>query len=79
MLRVKVLGGGCTNCKVTYRLIEELAQARGVAVQLEKVEDFQEIMAYDVMSTPCVVIDETVVHRGGLPSREQVESWLADR
>lgn len=76
MQTVKVLGGGCHNCKVTYKLIEDIAREKGVSVHLEKVEDIQDIMAYDVMSTPGVVIDESVVHRGGVPSRAQVEGWF---
>jgi len=77
MLKVKVLGGGCANCKVTYKLIEAVAREKGTEVDLEKVEDIQDIMAYDVMSTPGVVIEETVVHRGGVPSRKQVEEWFS--
>ena len=77
MLNVKVLGGGCSNCKVTYSLIEKVARERGVDIALEKIEAIQDIMAYDVMSTPGVVIEETVVHRGGVPSRSQVEAWFS--
>ncbi len=78
MINIKVLGGGCNNCKVTYKLIEDIAREQGKRVELEKVEGFQKIMSYDVMSTPCVVIDEVVVHRGGVPSRYQVENWFKE-
>jgi small redox-active disulfide protein 2 len=74
---IKVLGTGCANCKTTLKLIEEVAAAKGVAVQLEKVEDIQAIMGYGVMSTPGVVIDGKVVHAGGVPSRDKIEGWLA--
>ncbi|NQV42383.1 MAG: thioredoxin family protein [Candidatus Marinimicrobia bacterium] len=77
MLNIKVLGGGCSNCKIAYRLIEDVSRELGVDVVLEKVEDMQEIMGYDVMSTPAVVINETVVHRGGVPSRKIVEEWFS--
>lgn len=77
MKTVKVLGTGCANCKTTLKLIEEQAKARGVAIQLEKVEDIAAIMGYGVMSTPGVVIDEKVVHAGGVPSREVIDGWLA--
>ncbi|MDK9724350.1 MAG: thioredoxin family protein [Sterolibacteriaceae bacterium MAG5] len=73
---VKVLGTGCANCKTTLKLIEEAAQARGVAIQLEKVEDIQAIIAYGVMSTPGVVIDGKVVHAGGIPAREKIDGWF---
>lgn len=76
MKNIKVLGTGCANCKTTTKLIEEAAQAKGVAIQLEKVEDIAEILGYGVMSTPGVVIDDVVVHAGGVPDRKKIDSWL---
>ena len=73
---IKVLGTGCANCKNTLQLIDQVAQAKGVEIQLEKVEDLQQIMSYAVMSTPGVVIDGKVVHAGGVPARTKVESWF---
>ena len=76
MHTIKVLGTGCANCKNTQKLIEEVAQAKGIEIQLEKIEDLQQIMGYGVMSTPGVVIDGKVVHAGGVPARAKVESWF---
>ena len=76
MKNVKVLGTGCANCKNTLQLIAQVAQAKGIDIQLEKVEDLQQIMVHGVMSTPGVVIDGKVVHAGGVPSRAKVESWF---
>jgi len=73
---VKVLGTGCANCQNTVKLINEVAQAKGCEIRLEKVEDLQQIMSYGVMSTPGVVIDGKVVHAGGIPARSKVEGWL---
>lgn len=73
---IKVLGTGCANCKNTIALIDQVAKARGVTVSLEKVEELRDIMGYGVMSTPGVVINGKVVHAGGVPSRDKVESWL---
>jgi small redox-active disulfide protein 2 len=77
MKDIKVLGSGCANCKTTLKLIEEVAQARGVTINIEKVEDMAAILGYGVMSTPGVVIDGKVVHAGGVPDRKKIESWLA--
>ena len=77
MLNIKVLGTGCANCKATLKLIEEAARAKGVAIQLEKVEEIKDIMAYGVMSTPGVVIGGKVVHAGGIPGRDKIDGWLA--
>jgi small redox-active disulfide protein 2 len=76
MKDIKVLGSGCANCRTTLKLIEEAARARGVEVQIEKVEDMAAILSYGVMSTPGVVIDGKVVHAGGVPDRKKIESWL---
>ena len=76
MKEIKVLGSGCANCRSTIALIEQVAQAKGVAVALQKVEELRDIMGYGVMSTPGVVIDGKVVHAGGVPSRDQIAGWL---
>lgn len=76
MKNIKVLGTGCANCQNTLKLIDDVARAKGVAVQLEKVEDLQQIMIHGVMSIPGVVIDGKVVHAGGVPTRVKVESWF---
>jgi small redox-active disulfide protein 2 len=77
MKNIKVLGTGCSNCKTTLKLIDEVAKDKGLEVELEKVEDIAAIMGYGVMSTPGVVIDGKVVHAGGVPDRQKIEGWLA--
>jgi len=76
MKNIKVLGTGCANCKNTMKLIENMAKEKGVEIELEKVEDMQVIMSYGVMSTPGVVVDDKVVHAGGVPSRDKISGWL---
>ncbi len=76
MSSVKVLGKGCHNCRATARLIEEVSRAKGSPVTVEKVEDIQEIARYGILATPGVVIDGKVVHAGGIPARDTVESWF---
>ena len=76
---IKVLGSGCANCKATIALIDQIAQAKGVSVKLEKVEELRDIMGYGVMSTPGVVINGKVVHAGGVPSRDKIDQWLTAR
>jgi small redox-active disulfide protein 2 len=73
---VKVLGTGCRNCQATYELIAEVARAKGVEVELEKVEQINEIMRLGVLITPGVIVDGRIVHSGGVPDRKRVESWI---
>ncbi len=77
MKNIKVLGTGCARCKSTVQVIEETAAAQGIEIQIEKIEDLPSIMAYNIMSTPAVVIDEVVVHKGSVPEPAVVSRWLA--
>ena len=76
MKNIKVLGTGCANCKTTLKLIDEAAKIMGIEVELEKVEELSDIMSFGVMSTPGVVVDGKVVHAGGIPAKESINSWL---
>lgn len=73
----KVLGSGCANCVNTANLIEKIAAEQGVEVQVVKVTDMETIMNYGVMSTPAVVMDEEVVHAGGVPQAEKIQGWMS--
>jgi len=77
MKDIKVLGTGCANCKNTVKLIEEVASESNTEIALEKIEDIQKIMTYNIMATPGVVIDGVVVHAGGVPPRSKVAGWFA--
>jgi small redox-active disulfide protein 2 len=72
----KVLGPGCKNCETTAKLIRIAADQAGVEIELVKVTDIAEIMAYGVMSTPGVVVDGRVVHAGGLPGPDLIRRWI---
>ena len=78
MKTIKVLGSGCKNCQTTANLIKIAAEQAGVEINLEKVTDMAEIMAYGIMSTPGVVVDDKVVHAGGLPGPDQIRRWITD-
>jgi small redox-active disulfide protein 2 len=76
MKEIKVLGSGCTKCVITAKLIEEVAEEKGIEVRLDKITEMAEIVSYGVMSTPAVVVDGKVVHSGSVPDRVRVGSWL---
>ncbi len=78
MKNVKVLGSGCANCQTTARLIQEIAEKEHVTITLEKIEDIAEIMNHGVMSTPGVIVDDKLVHAGGIPDKQSIRSWLLD-
>ncbi|MCP4121209.1 MAG: thioredoxin family protein [Bacteroidetes bacterium] len=69
---IKVLGTGCPKCKQTTSLVNEVVRESGIQATVQKVEDIMEIMKYDVMSTPAVVINEEVMIKGHVPSKQEI-------
>lgn len=76
MIKVKVLGTGCANCKTTQKLIQSVARENDIEITLEKVEDMAEIMSYGILSTPGVIVDGKVAHSGGVPDKKTILSWF---
>ncbi len=75
-MKIKVLGSGCSKCRITIGMIETAARALNVEVEIIKIEDRDEIKRLGVSSTPAVMIDGKIVHSGGLPSHYKVQGWL---
>lgn len=61
---IKILGSGCKSCMVLTENTKAALEETGIEAEIVKVTDFKEIMAYGVMSTPTLVIDEKVVSVG---------------
>lgn len=76
MKKIKILGTGCGKCQRTLEMVQSCADRLGIAIEIEKIEDIESILGYGVMATPAVVIDEVVVHTGGVPAPNEVNSWL---
>ena len=76
-MRIKVLGPGCAKCKKLYAEAEKAVAGAGVAAELEKVEKVDEIVAYGVMMTPALVIDEKVVLSGRVASSADIAKLIA--
>ena len=76
MMKIKVLGPGCANCKRVEQIARREVENLGLTAEIEKVTDYGQIMAYGVMSTPGLVIDEKVVAYGRIPTNQEVTDWL---
>jgi len=77
MLTVKILGPGCANCRKLEAVAREAAASAGVQAEFVKVSDMKSIMAYDVLSTPGLVIDEKLVSSGRIPTKDEIRRWMA--
>ena len=73
---IKILGPGCAKCKSTYQIIEKVVSENKLDVKLIKIEDIAEIMSYNIMATPAVVVDGTVKIKGHVPSESEIKQLL---
>lgn len=76
MLKIKVLGPGCANCKRVEQIARREVENLGLTAEIEKVTDYGQIMAYGVLSTPGLVINEKVMANGRIPTNQEVTDWL---
>ncbi|MFL7813508.1 MAG: thioredoxin family protein [Anaerolineales bacterium] len=76
MLNIKILGTGCPNCKKLEEEARKAASNMAIEAEIQKVTDYQEIMHYDVISTPGLVINEKVYSSGRIPSQAEITSFL---
>ena len=75
-MEIKVLGPGCAKCKTTYNVIEKVIKENNLDVKLTKVDDMMEMVSYNVMTTPAVVVDEVVKMKGQVPTESDVKKLL---
>lgn len=75
-MEIKVLGPGCAKCKTTYIVIEKVIKENNLDVKLTKVDDIMEMVSYNIMTTPAVVVDQVVKMKGQVPTESDVKKLL---
>lgn len=73
---IKILGSGCAKCNRLEQLTREAVAELGLEATFEHVKDMDKIMAYPIMTTPALVVDERVLVSGRMPSRDELLGWL---
>lgn len=77
MISIKILGTGCAKCKQMEAVVRSVVAQLGTNAVVEKVEDIQKIMEYNVLTTPVLVIDEEIKIKGRVPSEAEVKGLLS--
>ena len=75
-MEIKVLGTGCSKCKATYEMVNRVVKDNNINATVTKVEDIIEIMKYNVMNMPAIVIDGKIVLSGKTPGEKEIKNLL---
>lgn len=73
---IKILGSGCAKCNRLEQLTRDAVAELGLAATFEHVKEMDKIMAYPIMTTPALVVDEKVLVSGRMPSQDELRAWL---
>lgn len=76
MITVKILGSGCANCRKLEAVARQAAAEAGLAAEFVKVTSHNDMLAYPILSTPGLVINEQLVCSGRIPKQSEVAAWL---
>ena len=76
MKKIEVFGTGCKKCITTEDMISQKAKELGIEIEMHHINDIAQIASRGIMSTPAVMVDGKLVHKGGLPSNAEIEEWI---
>jgi len=77
-MKIKILGTGCANCKKLEANAKTAVLKTGIDAKIEKVEDLKEILAYGVMRTPAIVVNEKVKSYGKVNTPEEIAKFIEE-
>ena len=78
MLDIKILGPGCPKCKTTYNNVLEAVKQLGIEAKVTKIEDIMEIMKYNVLSTPVLMVNEVAKIKGRTADVSEIKQLLSN-
>ena len=76
-MEIKILGTGCAKCKTLEKLTREVVAQSGINATITKVEDIVEIMKFNIMATPALVVNGKVEIKGRVPSSDEIKQILS--
>ena len=74
--QIKVLGPGCAKCKTTYTNVMEAVKQLGIEAEVIKIEDIEEMMKYNVLTTPVLMIENEIKIRGRVAEIKEIKELL---
>jgi small redox-active disulfide protein 2 len=78
MKKIKVLGPGCPKCKTMYTNVQEALKQMSMQAEVIKIEDIEEMMKYNVLTTPVLMVDDIIKVKGRVADIDEIKKILTD-
>jgi small redox-active disulfide protein 2 len=75
-MEIKILGTGCAKCKSLEEITRKVVRENGIDASISKVEDIVEIMKFNILTTPALVVNGKVVSKGRIPTVDEIKKFL---
>lgn len=75
-MEIKILGSGCANCKKLEKNVLKALENMNVTAEVDHVTEYEEIMKYNIMSLPGLVVDGVVKSAGKVLKPKDIETLL---
>lgn len=78
MINIKILGVGCPKCRMLEEKVKEIVSDNNIKAEVEKVTNINDMMKYNIMMTPGLVVNEKLKSSGQIPKDEQILNWIKE-
>ncbi len=77
-MTIKILGVGCPKCRRLEEKVKAVIDMHSIEASIEKVTDVKDMLKYNIMMTPGLVINEKLKSNGNIPKDEQILQWIRE-
>ncbi|MGC9152060.1 MAG: thioredoxin family protein [Microbacter sp.] len=78
MIDIKILGTGCPKCRTLEKMTRDVVEKTGIEATITKVENIVDMMRYNIMVTPALVVNGKVVLKGRIPSMDELKRLITN-